>query len=332
MSALFALLMIIVLLLIPIIGTEVLGLNYVFGVVIPYAAIAMFLIGFVYRIVRWASSAVPFKITTTCGQQKSHPWIKSSSLEAPHNTWGVIGRMALEVLFFRSLFRNTKADLREGPKLVYGPSKWLWAAGLVFHWSFLIILLRHFRFFAEPAPFFVSGLQALDGFFQIGLPIIYLTNVAIVAAVTFLFLRRLYDPKLRYISLGSDYFALFLILSIAASGILMRYTGFRADIVDVKQLAMGLVSFHPVVPETIGVMFYIHLFFVAVLFGYFPFSKLMHMGGIFMSPTRNMANNNREERHVNPWNYPVKTHTYEEWEDEFRDVMKAAGMPLEKEK
>nr|NIP42934.1 menaquinol oxidoreductase [candidate division Zixibacteria bacterium]NIR65035.1 menaquinol oxidoreductase [candidate division Zixibacteria bacterium]NIS16995.1 menaquinol oxidoreductase [candidate division Zixibacteria bacterium]NIS46820.1 menaquinol oxidoreductase [candidate division Zixibacteria bacterium]NIT53366.1 menaquinol oxidoreductase [candidate division Zixibacteria bacterium] len=80
------------------------------------------------------------------------------------------------------------------------------------------------------------------------------------------------------------------------------------------------------------VMFYIHLFSVSVLFGYFPFSKLMHMGGVFMSPTRNMANNNREKRHVNPWDYPVKTHTYEEWEDEFRDVMKAAGMPLEKEK
>jgi len=27
----------------------------------------------------------------------------------------------------------------------------------------------------------------------------------------------------------------------------------------------------------------------------------------------------------------VKLHTYEEYEDEFRDVMKAADMPLEKE-
>jgi hypothetical protein len=35
--------------------------------------------------------------------------------------------------------------------------------------------------------------------------------------------------------------------------------------------------------------------------------------------------------HPNPWNYDVKTHTYEEYEDEFRDKMKAAGLPLEKE-
>ena len=51
-----------------------------------------------------------------------------------------------------------------------------------------------------------------------------------------------------------------------------------------------------------------------------------------MSPTRNLTNNNRIERYVNPWNPTVKLHTYEEWEDEFRDVMKAAGMPLDKEK
>jgi hypothetical protein len=49
-----------------------------------------------------------------------------------------------------------------------------------------------------------------------------------------------------------------------------------------------------------------------------------------MSPTRNLANNNRAKRHVNPWNYEVHTHTYEEYEDEFREVMREAGLPLEK--
>ena len=44
-----------------------------------------------------------------------------------------------------------------------------------------------------------------------------------------------------------------------------------------------------------------------------------------------MANTNRLVRHVNPWDYPVKVHTYEEYEDELRDKMKAAGLPVEKE-
>jgi nitrate reductase gamma subunit len=106
---------------------------------------------------------------------------------------------------------------------------------------------------------------------------------------------------------------------------------FKVDIVRVKELAMGLVSFNPVVPEGIGLVFFVHLFFICVLMAYFPFSKLMHLGGIFMSPTRVLVNNNRMKRHINPWNYDVKTHTYEEYEDEFRDVMRDAGLPLEKE-
>jgi nitrate reductase gamma subunit len=67
------------------------------------------------------------------------------------------------------------------------------------------------------------------------------------------------------------------------------------------------------------------------LAAYLPFSKLMHMGGIFLSPTRNLSNNNRMRRHVNPWNYDVKVHSYPEYEDEFRTVMAEAGLPLDRE-
>jgi nitrate reductase gamma subunit len=70
---------------------------------------------------------------------------------------------------------------------------------------------------------------------------------------------------------------------------------------------------------------------VSTLFAYFPFSKLMHMAGVFLSPTRNLAANSREVRHVNPWNAPVPVHTYQEYEDEFRVRMREAGLPLEKE-
>jgi nitrate reductase gamma subunit len=118
-------------------------------------------------------------------------------------------------------------------------------------------------------------------------------------------------------------------MAIALSGILMRHF-YKVDLVRVKELTMGLVSFHPTVPEGLGFIFFAHLFFVSVLFAYFPFSKLMHLGGVFMSPTRNLVNNNRAKRHVNPWNYDVKTHTYEEYEDEFRELMQGAGLPLEK--
>ena len=94
---------------------------------------------------------------------------------------------------------------------------------------------------------------------------------------------------------------------------------------------MGLVAFQPKVPEGINVLFYIHFFLVSVLLAYFPFSKLMHMGGVFLSPTRNLANNSRVVRHINPWNPDVKYHTYEEYEDDFREKMVEAGIPVEKQ-
>jgi nitrate reductase gamma subunit len=312
------------------IGVETAQLEFLFGVIFPYTAVATFLLGIIYQVIKWARSPVPFHIPTVAGQQKSLSWIKSSKLDSPNSTLGVIGRMALEILLFRSLFRNTKAQLKDGPVLVYGSSKYLWLGALAFHWSFLVIVLRHFRYFAEPIPSFVIFLQNYDGLFQIGLPILYITNVVILAALTFLFFRRLTDSKLKYISLASDYFPLFLIMSIAVTGILMRYFT-KVDIVSVKELAIGLFSFNPVIPQGIGIMFYIHLFLVSVLLAYFPFSKLLHMPGVFLSPTRNLANNSRMKRHINPWNKPVRIHTYEEYEDEFRDKMKAAGLPLDKE-
>jgi nitrate reductase gamma subunit len=107
---------------------------------------------------------------------------------------------------------------------------------------------------------------------------------------------------------------------------------YKVDILAVKELAMSMLTFSPTLPATaIGFSFYAHLFLVCALLAYFPFSKMVHMAGVFLSPTRNLLNMSRARRHVNPWNYPVKTHTYEEWEDEFRKVMKAAELPLEKE-
>jgi nitrate reductase gamma subunit len=306
-----------------------LGAGTLFGIILPYAAIAVFLIGVVVRILQWANIPVPFRIPATCGQQKSLPWIRSSRLDNPSSGLGTVMRMLLEILLFRSLFRNTKAEIKDGPRLIFSERKFLWLAALAFHWSFLFILLRHLRFFLEPVPGWVLTAQALDGFFQIGTPVLYITDLMILAGLAFLLIRRLTDTQVRYISLFADYFALFLLLGLAVSGIFLRYF-IKTDIAGIKELAIGLVTFSPTVPAGVHPIFYIHLFLLSVLVAYFPFSKLMHMGGVFLSPTRNLANNNRMKRHINSWNHPVKVHTYEEWEEEFREKIKAAGLPLEK--
>jgi nitrate reductase gamma subunit len=311
-------------------GVAVANLRFLFGVYIPYAAFVIFVVMLIVRILKWASSPVPFRIPTTTGQQRSLPWIKDSKIESPSTGLGVIVRMALEVFAFRSLFRNIKTQMYEGGRLAYGEAKWLWMAGLAFHYSFAIILFRHLRFFILKVPASVQLVEGLDSFLQIGAPLLYMTDVVLLGAVTYLFIRRVWLPQVRYISLMADYFPLFLILGIAVTGVLMRYF-IKTDIISVKELAIGLISFHPSVSDTIGPIFFIHLFLLSVLFAYFPFSKLLHMAGVFMSPTRNLANNSRMKRHINPWNYPVHVHTYAEYENDFRDKMKEAGLPVEKE-
>ncbi len=306
------------------------GLDPLFGIVFPYLAIIIFIGGFVRKVIGWAKSPVPFRIPTTCGQANSLPWIKQNKVECPSTMSGVLTRMFFEVFLFRSLFRNTTADIYDGPKLRYGSSKYLWLFGLVFHYSFLVIVVRHMRLFTDPMPFFVPILEFTDGFLQIGAPPIYMSDLAILGGLLFLFSRRIFLPKIKYISLPADYFPLILIFSIAATGCLMRYLT-RVDVINIKHLAVGLASFHPSIIGEINPIFYVHIFLVSILLAYFPFSKLMHIGGVFMSPTRNLANNSRMVRHINPWNDPsIKPHSYAGYEDDFREFMVEAGIPVEK--
>jgi nitrate reductase gamma subunit len=307
------------------------SVRFVLGVIAPGVAFAVFLGGIIFRVVHWARSPVPFRIPTTTGQAKSLPWIRNNELEAPSGLFGVIGRMALEVLAFRSLFRNTRVEvIPEKEKVNYIADKALWAAAMAFHWAMFIIVLRHFRFFIEPVPVWVEALQSIDGFFQVGLPVYYGTTFLMVVGLAYLLVRRFFDAKVRYISLPTDYFALYLLLGIALTGILMRHIE-KVDVVQVKAAIAGWASFQPVAPVGVGLWYFVHVALVSMLLVYFPFSKLLHAPGVFLSPTRNLANSNRVRRHINPWNPDIQGHSYAEWEDEFRDKLKASGYALEKE-
>jgi nitrate reductase gamma subunit len=320
---------ILLLILLVVIGTEGIGLYSIFAIFIPYGAVLLFVIGFIYRVLKWGSSPVPFHIPTVSGQQKSLSWIKADGLDSPYTTGGVVKRLALEILLFRSLLKNEKVELEAPQRILFRTSALLWLGAMAFHWSFLVILLRHLRFFLEPVPLVVVILQRLDSIFQNLLPILYISDVIILSALAYLFIRRVIYPQVRYISLPSDYFVLLAIGGIAISGVLMRLI-YKVDLVQVKEWVMAMLRFSPLPPKGVNLIFYVHLFSVSLLVAYFPLSKLMHMPGIFLSPTKNLRNTSRNDRHINPWDHPVKVHTYEEYEDEFRDPMKEVGLPVEK--
>ncbi len=328
----FSFLAVIALILIAWLGSQIPGMPYLFGVALPYLAMIIFLGGCVYKVVQWAKSPVPFPIQTTCGQGKSLDFIKHNRLEAPSTNGEVVARMFLEVVTFRSLFRNTKSEIHEGPYITYESSKWLWCFALIFHYSFFSIVVRHLRLFLDPVPAWIGWWEFVDGLFEVGAPTWYISDVGLVVGCLLLFSRRLITRHVRYISLVNDYFPLVLIFAVAVTGILMRFF-LRADIdiVNIKQLTVGLVTLSPVIGAKIGSIFFIHVFLVCVLIAYFPFSKLMHFAGVFLSPTRNLRNDRRAVRHINPWNPKILPHSYAGYEDEFREFMVNADIPVEKE-
>lgn len=228
-------------------------------VLLAYLALAVFLLGFIWKIAVYAKSPAPLKIPTT---------------PAPTTQAGVAWRLFTEVAFFNSLFKG---------------NKWTWLFGYAFHAALALVLIRHLRYFVNPLPDFFSHLQIFG----------IVAGIVMVGALFMLLVRRYLVDRTRAISSTADYFFLILLLGIGVSGLLMKFV-FRPDIIAIKQAMTGWVTFQGFATPG-DALFVAHFVMVLLLMILFPFSKLMHLGGIFFSPTRNQADNPREKKHVNPW-------------------------------
>jgi nitrate reductase gamma subunit len=151
------------------------------------------------------------------------------------------------------------------------------------------VLVRHLRYFTEPVWTWVSLAQPLG----------ILAAFGMAAGLAGLLARRVLVERIRYISVPSDYLMLVLLLAIGASGLAMKYV-FRTDVVAVKAFFLGLMrlDWQPLPADPV---LYVHLLLVVLLMMIFPFSKLLHAPGVFFSPSRNMADDPREARHLAPW-------------------------------
>ena len=305
--------------------------RYFFFVILPCAAFVSFLAGIAFRVIRWTVTPVQLPGTLTGGQQRSLTWVPPARLEAPASQPAAWGRLLLEALCFRSLLRNSAAVA--SPKhptraLAFFPSPWLWGAALLFHYSLLVIVLRHCRFVLDPVPAWLMQLRSLDMLFSVSIPGFFLSDFFFMLALAALLLRRLRSGELQALSLTTDYFFLLLLAGIAVSGLGLRH-GLRVDANAVKALFMGLLSLNPVLPEAPPALLYVHVALTAALLILFPHSKLVHAVGLFFSPARNMPNNSRAIRYAGQGHGLAAHRSYSEYEEEFRDSLLQASLPLE---
>ena len=200
--------------------------------------------------------------------------LKIPTTPAPTTQTGVVLRMFREVAFFESLFKATK---------------WTWLFGYLFHIALFLVLLRHLRYFINPVP---MPIEIIQPFGMYG-------GFAMVAGLFGLWARRFLVDRVRYISAASDHLILMLLIGIGISGLSMTF-GVHTDVVAVKSFFIGLMTFS-LSELPADTLLIIHLLLVAALMIIFPFSKLLHVPGVFFSPSRNQVDNPREQRHVADW-------------------------------
>ncbi len=231
-----------------------------------YLSFAVFAAGMGWRLFTWLRAPVPLKIVLTPG---------------PKTVVGVASRLTGEVVLFRSLFRADRA---------------LWCAAWLFHISLVLLGVGHLGGLVFPR-FARAALGLTEGQFH------HLADLAggafgvlgVVALLSLLW-RRLAMERVRYISTLSDYVALGLLLLIVATGNHMRFMG-GLEMSEAQSFVSGLLTFQPIAPPPLPA-FQAHLLLVCALLVYIPFSKLVHLGGLVLSPTLYQRNTPREQRYA----------------------------------
>ncbi|MGD9164360.1 MAG: respiratory nitrate reductase subunit gamma [Chromatiales bacterium] len=200
--------------------------------------------------------------------------LKIPTTPAPVTQTGVVLRLFREVVLFESLFKSTK---------------WTWIFSWMFHMGLFLVLLRHVRYFIDPVWLPIELIQPFGKY----------AAFAMVAGLGGLLVRRIFVDRVRYISAPSDYLWLLMLMLIGISGAMMTFM-IHTDVVAVKKFFTGFwtLNFGELPMDPILLL---HLALVALLMILLPFSKLLHIPGVFFSPTRNQVDNPREQRHLVEW-------------------------------
>ncbi len=226
------------------------GYAYFVGGVLPYIAVAVFVIGMAYRFKVWFTTKQPGKMYLNTSQE-------------PTLVKGVLA----EAVFFPSLFRGDRV---------------LWAMAWFFHATLALVFVGHFRVVTALADSMMLSMgMTAEQIAEMSSTSGGVAGVLLLATGILLFVRRLTIPRVREISGMPDFFALLLLIAIITTGNAMRF-GAHFDLSVTREWAASLLAFSaPQVPQ--NDMFLLHALLAFTLFMTIPFSKILHFGGIFFT-------------------------------------------------
>ncbi len=220
----------------------------VVGQILPFLTILVLVVGLAMRVAKWSKAPV--------GKMTIYPGAKSGG--------ELIAGVLKEVMLFRGLFQGNKG---------------LWVGSYIFHAMLFFIFFGHIRVFWEALFFLPEDMQGMVSSWTGGT-----FGVILLIAATFLMIRRFMIGSVREISDMEDYFALVLIIAIVLTGDAMRFWGAaHIDLAtETRPYFIALFTFGKVVVPS-NPWFLAHFLLAQVLFIYMPFSKFLHIPGIFYS-------------------------------------------------
>jgi len=224
------------------------------GGVLPYVAIAAFIVAMVYRLYIWKKLAAP----------------SMTLFPAPDDEKANKQNVLKEALLFRSLFGGDRA---------------LWTFAWVFHVVLLLIFLGHLRVFTNVDSMLMASGMSDESIQAMSAGVGGAAGVVILVATVLLLARRLALPRVREITGPADYLALLLIGAIIITGNMMRFGGEHFDLTLTRGYFANLATFSGVTrePALQNPVFMIHMGLAFLLIMCIPFSKILHFGGIFFT-------------------------------------------------
>ena len=228
----------------------------VVGVVLPYVAVLVFVAGMIYRLYTWKKLASP----------------AMTLFPAPPTQRANAMNTLKEVVLFKSLFYGDRV---------------LWVLAWVFHAVLALIVLGHFRVVTGLIDAMLEPVLGEEGVHAMSSGAGGAAGVAILITVVLLLIRRMVLPRAREITGAADYLAMGLIGAAIFTGNMMRFGGERYDgfLIQTREYFGALATFSNATAMTALTdgLFLVHMTLGFLLIMLIPFSKILHLGGIFFT-------------------------------------------------